>query len=79
MSIEDEERIAYLAGEPVASLSAEEREQLDELRDLLRASSIWIEPAPDLEDRVVSTIAAQASTPSRGARIRGRLLRLLGR
>jgi hypothetical protein len=79
VSTEDEERIAYLAGEPVESLSAEEREELDELRELLRAPSIWTEPAPDLEERVVSAISAQASAPPRGARLRRRLLRLLGR
>lgn len=75
MSAKDYERIAYLAGEPVESLSAEERAELDELRDLLRSPSTWTEPAPDLEDRVVSAISAQAGAPSRGARLR-RMLRL---
>jgi hypothetical protein len=61
VSAEDEERIAYLAGEPVESLSAEERAELDRLRDLLRSPSAWSEPAPDLEDRVVGTISEQAA------------------
>jgi hypothetical protein len=73
---EDEDRIAYLSGEPVESLSAEERAELDELRDLLRAPSAWTEPAPDLEDRVVAAISEQADAPPAAARRRWRVLRL---
>jgi hypothetical protein len=76
VSSEDQDRIAYLAGEPVESLSAEERAELDELRDLLRAPSAWTEPAPDLGDRVVATIAAHAGAPPASARIRRRVFGL---
>lgn len=75
MSAEDEERIAYLAGEPAESLSAEERAELDQLRALLEAPSAWTEPAPDLEDRVVATISQQASARPGAARPRRRRFR----
>jgi hypothetical protein len=56
----DEDRIAYLAGESVETLSAEERAALDDLRSLLQAPATWTEPDPGLEDRVVVAIAAEA-------------------
>jgi hypothetical protein len=56
----DENRIAYLAGEPVGSLSPEERAELDELRSILEAPGTWEEPDPSVEDRIVAAIAAEA-------------------
>jgi hypothetical protein len=56
----DDERIAYLAGDATESLSADERAQLDDLRDMLRSQATWVEPDAGLEDRVVETIAAEA-------------------
>ena len=76
MSTEDEDRISYLAGEPIESLSPQERAELDRLRDLLRAPSAWAEPAPDLEDRVVATISARASARPPATRRRRRRFRL---
>jgi hypothetical protein len=55
----DEDRIAYLAGEPVESLSAQERAELGELRELLHARATWAEPDPTLEDRVVAAIGEE--------------------
>jgi hypothetical protein len=60
LSRTDDERIAYLAGEAVGSLSAEERAELDELREILRETSTWAEPDAGLEDRIVAAIAAEA-------------------
>jgi hypothetical protein len=59
----DDERIAYLAGEPVESLSCADRAELDELRSMLSSAAMWDEPDPGLEDRIVSTIADAASQP----------------
>jgi hypothetical protein len=56
----DNERIAYLAGEPAESLPAQDRAELDELRELLSSPAMWTEPEPGLEDRVVSAIADAA-------------------
>jgi hypothetical protein len=56
----DDERIAYLAGEPVESLSANDRAEFDELRALLRSPSTWAEPDPALEDRVAAAIDQEA-------------------
>ncbi len=67
MTASDDDRIAYLSGEHAESLSAEDRADLDELRVLLRTPSAWAEPGPDLEDRVVAAIAAEASATGRGA------------
>jgi hypothetical protein len=60
VSTSDNDRIAYLAGEDVASLTPQERAELDELRSLLETPATWEEPDPGLEDRVVSAIADAA-------------------
>jgi hypothetical protein len=63
----DDDRIAYLAGEDVPSLSADEAAELDMLRAELGAAAIWEEPPAGLEDQVVravtqAAVAAPAST-----------------
>lgn len=83
MSANDNERIAYLSGEPVESLTPQERVELDELRALLEAPVAWEEPDAGLEDRVVAAIAAEATrapatsvpAPAKPARARWRLRR----
>jgi hypothetical protein len=78
MTASDDERISYLAGEGAESLSADDRAQLDSLRDQLRAQSTWIEPDAALEDRIVDAIAGEAggraatAHPARPARRRFR-------
>jgi hypothetical protein len=62
LSASDEDRIAYLAGEPVESLTSDERAELDELRELLEADEMWAQPPAELEDRVVAAIADAAGT-----------------
>jgi hypothetical protein len=62
LSASDEDRIAYLAGEQVESLTPDERSELDELRALLEAEEMWAEPPDGLEDRVVAAIADAAGT-----------------
>jgi hypothetical protein len=57
---DDKDRIAYLAKEQVASLSASERVALDELRELLAAPAIWEQPPDELEDRVVAAVSTEA-------------------
>ncbi len=61
MTPSDDERIAYLAGEPVESLSDADRADLDGLRSMLSSAAMWDEPDPGLEDRIVSTIADAAA------------------
>jgi hypothetical protein len=56
----DDDRISYLAGEAVESLSAQERAQLDELREALREPATWAEPDGGLEDRIVAAIVEEA-------------------
>jgi len=73
LSASDEDRIAYLAGEPVESLTSEERAELDELRGLLEADEMWAQPPAELEYRVVAAIAdaagtAEAPEPARAPR-----------
>ena len=60
MSTPDDDRISYLAGEPVDALTPQERAELDELRTLLESPATWEEPDSGLEDLVVSAIAAEA-------------------
>ena len=72
----DDDRIAYLAGEPVDSLSAHERAELDELLAALDAPATWVEPDPSLEDRIVNAIAQEADgRPAASAQPRPRLRR----
>jgi anti-sigma-K factor RskA len=79
----DDERIAYLAGEDVPALTADEAAELDALRAELRAPAIWEEPSADLEDRVVMAVTRAADAggreraPSRSwwHRLRARLAR----
>jgi hypothetical protein len=60
MTPDDDDRIAYLAGEAVESLTPRERKELDELRELLRAPDTWVEPDSTLESRVVDAIVEEA-------------------
>jgi hypothetical protein len=60
VSASDNDRISYLSGEPVDSLTPQERAELDELRTLLDAPATWEEPDAGLEDRIVSAIADEA-------------------
>jgi hypothetical protein len=64
--VNDEERIAYLAGEPGARPGPSERAELDDMRALLAGPSVWAEPSPALEDRVVAGVT-EASAGSAGA------------
>jgi hypothetical protein len=68
VSISDNDRIAYLSGEAVDSITPRERAELDELRTLLETRATWEEPDPALEDRIVSAIADEARQ-ERGAQI----------
>lgn len=60
MSASDNDRISYLSGEPVTSLTPQERAELDELRALLETPAAWVQPDAGLEDRVVSAVAREA-------------------
>jgi hypothetical protein len=75
----DDDRIAYLAGEDVPSLPADEVAALDALRAELGVAAIWDEPSGDLEDQVVMAVSRAAAeegghqrppSPSRWSRLR---------
>lgn len=55
----DEDRIGYLSGDDGAALDAEDKAELDQLRQLLSTPSLWDEPPADMEDRVAAAIAAE--------------------
>jgi len=57
----DEERMAMLAGEDLDALDPDERVELESWVRLLADPDVWAEPAPGLEDAVVTTI--QGSPP----------------
>jgi hypothetical protein len=63
----DEDRIAYLSGEDVDSLTPAERAELDEIRTLLADDAMWVEPSPSLEGRIVDAIADAAAQPGTSA------------
>jgi Anti-sigma-K factor rskA len=60
----DDDRIAYLAGEGGSLSDPERRADLDELRALLADPSVWAEPGPELEDRLVASIGEEATRTS---------------
>jgi hypothetical protein len=64
---EDDDRIAYLAGEDGVSLPPHARAGLDELRALLAIPAVWEHPAPGLEGSVVAAIAEEARARARSA------------
>ncbi len=70
-SHDDDDRIAYLAGEEAASLNASERADLEHLRGHLSAKATWVEPDAGLEDRIVAAVTAEAGA-ARPARRAGR-------
>jgi hypothetical protein len=70
MATDEDDRIAYLAGEDAQALTARERAELDELRGLLRAPATWAQPDPGLEDRVVAAITGGAQARPAGDRAR---------
>jgi|SRR5271166_2217119 len=70
MATSDDDRIAYLAGEPGRSLTPQERAELDERDALLEAPATWAAPDPGLEDRVVAAIAEEARARPASARPR---------
>ena len=60
----DDETIAYLAGEPMAPREPAEHEELDKLRGNLADPAVWVEPPPDLLERIVGAIAGAGATSS---------------
>ncbi|HYJ70789.1 MAG TPA: anti-sigma factor [Nocardioidaceae bacterium] len=54
----DDERIAYLAGESSAPVDPAERARLDKRRAVLADPAVWAEPPPDLQERIVGAIAS---------------------
>jgi hypothetical protein len=65
---EDDDRVAYLAGEGGSDIEEMTRADLDDLRGLLADEAVWAEPPAGLEDDVLGAIAAEvAATPPRAA------------
>ena len=63
----DNERIAYLAGQPEADVDPSDRADLDDLRALLAEPAVWADPDPALEERVVAAISEAAPPNGRRA------------
>jgi hypothetical protein len=70
MAADDDDRIAYLAGEDPGSLTAQERAEFDELRALLNDAATWAQPDTSLEARVVAAITEEAQARPANARVR---------
>jgi len=65
----NDDRIAYLAGEDVTSLPADELAALDALRAELGTAAMWEEPPGSLEDQVVMAVAQAAASEPRSGRV----------
>jgi hypothetical protein len=58
---EDDDRVAYLAGEDGIEVDELSRADLDDLRALLADESVWAMPDDALEESVVAAITAEAA------------------
>jgi len=58
---EDDDRVAYLAGDDTAGVDDATRTDLDAVRALLADETTWATPSAGLEDAVVAAIAAEAA------------------
>jgi hypothetical protein len=58
---DDDDRVAYLAGEDGIDVDEETRADLDELRALLADETLWAAPSGELEDSILAAIAAEAA------------------
>ena len=58
---EDDDRVAYLAGEEGSDIDEVTRADLDELRALLGDETLWATPPAALEADIVAAIAAEAA------------------
>ncbi len=58
---DDDDRVAYLAGEDGIDIDDETRADLDELRELLADETLWAMPGAELEDSIIAAIAAEAA------------------
>lgn len=65
----DDDRIAYLAGDEAVRLTPSERAELDGLRAALGDPAVWVEPPADLQERVVAAVTDTA-TPRRSRFLR---------
>ncbi len=62
---DDNDRVAYLAGEEGVEVDDVTRADLDELMSLLGDETVWAEPGDQLEDDIVAAITAEsARTPT---------------
>ena len=60
----DDERVAYLAGDEGTEIDDLSRADLDDLMALLGDADVWAEPGDHLEDAVVAAIAAEGARPA---------------
>lgn len=69
--MDNDERIAYLAGDANARLGADERAEIDKLRGVLAEPAMWVQPSPDLPERLLAAINdarnGEADSASSGA------------
>ncbi|HEY3713257.1 MAG TPA: hypothetical protein VGL39_01925 [Jatrophihabitantaceae bacterium] len=56
--MDNDKQIAYLAGDLSAPIDPAERSELDAVRAVLNDPAVWVEPHPDLQERIVGAIAA---------------------
>jgi hypothetical protein len=61
---DDDDRVAYLAGEDGIEVDEETRADLDELRALLSDETLWATPGGELEDSIIAAISAEAADAS---------------
>jgi Anti-sigma-K factor rskA len=73
MTIDDDDRSAYLEGDDDPGLDPEERRALDHIRALLADPIVWEEPGEHLEADIVAAIGAQALAAAAAGRTERRL------
>jgi hypothetical protein len=65
--VSDDDVLAYLLGDTDITPATHDSARLEHTRELLGQPTLWVEPSPDLEHRVIAAVTAAAAKPSPGA------------
>ena len=60
----DDDVVAYLSGDTDITPTTHDSAQLEQTRELLDRPELWVEPSPDLQQRVIAAVTVAAATPN---------------
>ena len=60
----DDDVLAYLSGDTDITPTTQDSARLEQTRELLGRPELWVEPSPDLQQRVIAAVTAAAAAPN---------------